>query len=151
MARQTHQERRPKAYKWLDSRIQEDVIDRFTDDPWFDATLIDVSVQDTEVTLVGTAGGRDDRRPAERLAEHISGVAHVQSKLRVDTGTYSKGDKTQDPVWLKPSIRHTIGRRTAGANGCRPQSAPLFGGTARAYPHDEGGPATDRLFSRTRG
>ena len=84
LARQSHQGRGPKTYKRSDSRIQEDVNDRLTDDAWLDATHIDVSVQDTEVTLTGTVGSRDDRRHAERLAEHVSGVTHVQNNLRVD-------------------------------------------------------------------
>lgn len=91
MARATHQGRGPKAYKRTDSRIQEDVNDRLTDDHWLDATHIEVKVQDTEVTLTGTVASRDDRRHAERLAEHVSGVTHVQNNLRVDASKSHSG------------------------------------------------------------
>lgn len=99
---QSHQGRGPKAYKRSDSRIHEDVNDRLTDDPWIDATHIDVQVKDTEVTLTGSVANRDDRRHAERIAEHVSGVTHVQNNLRVDEnlvrGANAGGATTINPT-----------------------------------------------------
>jgi osmotically-inducible protein OsmY len=78
-----HRGRGPKGYKRSDGRIEEDVNDRLTDDPYLDASDIQVSVKDSEVTLSGTIRRREDKRRAEDLAELVSGVAHVQNNLRV--------------------------------------------------------------------
>jgi osmotically-inducible protein OsmY len=94
----SHQGRGPKAYTRSDTRIHEDVNDRLTDDPWIDATHIDVKVSDTEVTLSGTVANRDDRRHAERIAEHVSGVTHVQNNLRVDTAQGTGSDAVLNPT-----------------------------------------------------
>jgi hypothetical protein len=78
-----HRGRGPKGYKRSDSRIEEDVNDRLTDDPYLDASDVEVSVKDSEVTLSGTIPRREDKRRAEDLAELVSGVTHVQNNLRV--------------------------------------------------------------------
>jgi osmotically-inducible protein OsmY len=78
-----HRGRGPKGYKRSDGRIEEDVNDRLTDDPYLDASDIEVSVKDGEVTLSGLVGRREDKRRAEDLAELVSGVGNVQNNLRV--------------------------------------------------------------------
>lgn len=75
--------RGPKNYRRSDDRIREDVSDRLTDDPYLDASDIEVAVTNSEVTLSGTIRRREDKRRAENLAEAISGVTHVQNNLRV--------------------------------------------------------------------
>ncbi len=78
-----HRGRGPKGYKRSDGRIEDDVNDRLTDDPYLDASDVAVSVKDGEVTLAGTITRREDKRRAEDLAERVSGVTHVQNNLRV--------------------------------------------------------------------
>ena len=78
-----HRGRGPKGYTRSDSRIEEDINDRLTDDPYLDASDIAVSVKDSEVTLSGTILRREDKRRAEDLAELVSGVTHVQNNLRL--------------------------------------------------------------------
>jgi len=78
-----HRGRGPKNYKRSDSRIQEDINDRLTDDGWIDASDIEVSVSGREVTLSGHVASRDEKRRAEDIAEGVSGVGHVQNNLRV--------------------------------------------------------------------
>jgi hypothetical protein len=78
-----HQGRGPKSYRRSDDRIREDINDRLTDDPFIDASDIDVKVSSAEVTLSGTVENRLQRRRAEDIAERISGVNHVQNNLRV--------------------------------------------------------------------
>jgi len=73
----------PKGYTRSDERIREDVNDRLTDDPWLDASDIDVAVAIGEVTLTGEVLSRQDKRRAEDCAEMVSGVTHVQNNLRV--------------------------------------------------------------------
>ena len=78
-----HRGRGPRGYKRSDARIAEDINDRLTDDAYIDASDIDVSVKDGEVTLLGLVSRRDDKRRAEDLAETILGVGHVQNNLRL--------------------------------------------------------------------
>lgn len=73
----------PRGYKRPDSRIIEDVNDRLSDHPALDASDIEVSVQEGEVTLEGHVSDRRDKRIAEDCADSVSGVRHVQNNLRV--------------------------------------------------------------------
>lgn len=75
--------RGPRGYSRSDDRVREDVNDRLTDDPYVDASEIDVSVSDGEVTLSGTVTHRSAKRRAEDIVESVSGVNHVQNNLRV--------------------------------------------------------------------
>ena len=78
-----HRGRGPKGYQRSDDRIREDVNDRLSDDPYVDASEIEVSVSNGEVTLSGTVDSREAKRRAEDIAERVSGVRHVQNNLRV--------------------------------------------------------------------
>jgi osmotically-inducible protein OsmY len=78
-----HYGKGPKGYRRSDERIREDVSDRLADAWDLDASEIEVSVQDCEVTLTGTVDSREEKRRAEDLAEEVSGVRHVQNNLRV--------------------------------------------------------------------
>lgn len=79
----SHRGRGPKGYTRSDTRIHDDVADALTADHWVDASDIDVSVKDAEVTLGGEVTHREDRRRAEDLAERVMGVKHVKNNLRV--------------------------------------------------------------------
>lgn len=83
--RAEHRGRGPKGYRRSDGRIEEDVNDRLTDDPYLDASDIEVSVKDRDVTLSGMVDSRTDKRRAEDLADLVSGVGNVQNNLRVRT------------------------------------------------------------------
>lgn len=78
-----HRGRGPAGYRRSDERIREDVSDRLTDDPYLDASGIEVKVSSCEVTLDGNVDSRYGKRRAEFLADQVSGVAHVQNNLRV--------------------------------------------------------------------
>ena len=78
-----HSGRGPKGYVRTDERIRDYVCDDLMDDPWLDASAIEVAVKDGEVTLSGTVDSDDARRLAEDVAEHAGGVKHVQNNLRV--------------------------------------------------------------------
>lgn len=80
---QDHRGRGPRGYTRSDERIKEDVSDRLADDPWVDASEIEVVVAGGEVTLSGMVDSRETRRRAEDIAERVSGVGHVQNNLRV--------------------------------------------------------------------
>ncbi|HEY9489121.1 MAG TPA: BON domain-containing protein [Chryseosolibacter sp.] len=73
----------PRNYSRSDERIKEDVNDRLSDDPFVDASDVDVSVTSGEVTLTGTVDHRSTKRRVEDLAEAVSGVKNVENRLRV--------------------------------------------------------------------
>lgn len=80
----------PKNYSRSDDRIKEDINDRLSDDPFIDASDIDVTVSNAEVTLTGTVDHRSTKRRAEDLAEAVSGVKNVENRLRVSQGMGSQ-------------------------------------------------------------
>ncbi|MCA1490299.1 BON domain-containing protein [Ensifer sp. NBAIM29] len=73
----------PKGYTRSDSRIQEDVSDRLSDDGALDASDIEVSVSNGEVQLSGFVNSKWAKRRAEDCAEDVSGVTNVQNNIRV--------------------------------------------------------------------
>jgi osmotically-inducible protein OsmY len=95
-----HRGKGPKGYTRSDSRIQEDVSDRLSDDGALDASDIEVSVANGEVQLSGFVESKWAKRRAEDLAENVSGVHHVQNNVRVrDAGGasgWNSGGTTQN-------------------------------------------------------
>jgi len=88
--------RGPKNYRRSDQRIQEEVCDRLTSDPQVDASEIQVTVKDGEITLEGSVHERRMKRLAEDCAESISGVSQVHNRLRVeDEGSRQQGKESQ--------------------------------------------------------
>jgi osmotically-inducible protein OsmY len=79
-----HRGRGPRGYQRSDTRITEDINDRLTDDPYLDASDIEVKVNNREVILTGTVRSRSDKRRAEGIVEAISGVTDVQNNLRIN-------------------------------------------------------------------
>lgn len=94
----------PKDYKRSDKKIREEVCEALYRDNSVDASELEVSVKDAEVTLSGTVGERRMKRLAEDCAESISGVSDVRNEIRLQSqsertfgadGT-SMGDRSQD-------------------------------------------------------
>ena len=84
--RQEHHSNRgkgPKSYKRSDDRILEDIHDRLTYDNFLDASNVEVTVANGEVILTGTVSERADKRRAEDIAESVSGVLHLENRIRV--------------------------------------------------------------------
>jgi osmotically-inducible protein OsmY len=89
-----HKGRGPKGYKRSDERIREDINDRLSDDHYVDASDIEVSVSEGEVTLTGTIDSKQAKRRAEDIADTISGVSNVLNQLRLkpaDGSTFRSG------------------------------------------------------------
>ncbi|MGH8311452.1 MAG: BON domain-containing protein [Steroidobacteraceae bacterium] len=76
--------RGPKNYRRSDERICEDACDRLTQDPHVDASEIQVSVKDGEITLEGTVAERRMKHIAEDCIESVSGARQVHNRLRVE-------------------------------------------------------------------
>lgn len=75
--------RGPRGYKRADDRIREDVCECLTDDDRIDASEIEVTVADGEVTLTGTLRSRNAKRRATEVVDHVSGVKDVHNLIRV--------------------------------------------------------------------
>ena len=114
-----HRGRGPKDYRRSDDSISDEVQARLTDDPWIDASQIQVAVSAGEVTLSGGVENRQARRRAEDIVQDISGVTHVQNDLRVGGGSFftSAGSGFGDSV-LEAQIRQggPSGGHTPGAD-----------------------------------
>jgi len=82
-----HAGRGPKNYRRCDDRICEDVCQRLTDDPHVDASDIEVSVKEGEVTLTGTVQDRQMKRAAEDAIAELSGVRDVHNQIRIQSGS----------------------------------------------------------------
>jgi osmotically-inducible protein OsmY len=123
---QHHRGRGPRNYARSDERIREDVNDRLTDDPHIDASELEVSVQNREVTLTGTVRSRFEKRHAEDIAESVSGVTHVQNNLRVQTqapGPMAGGAGVTGAA-------STNSGQAAGGQGTSPVEVNRSGGTS---------------------
>lgn len=81
-----HRGRGPRGYRRSDERIREDVNDRLSDDGFVDASDIEVTVSNGEVTLSGTVSNRAQKRRAEDIADMVSAVSNVQNNIRVAQG-----------------------------------------------------------------
>ena len=108
-----HRGRGPKGYRRSDERIKEDVNDRLSDDYYIDASDVEVSVSNTEVTLTGTVNSREDKRRAEDIAESVSGVTNVENRLRVKQGRYGDYSSTSSTG----ASMGTTGTGTSGITG----------------------------------
>lgn len=73
----------PRSYQRSDDRIMEDINERLCDNPYIDASEIDVEVANGEVTLTGSVNDRESKRLAEDIGESVSGVKNVENRLRV--------------------------------------------------------------------
>lgn len=79
---QSYAGRGPKGYKRSDDRIKEDVSEALARHSEIDASEIEVSVKEGEVTLTGTVSERGMKRMAEEAAEECSGVRDVINQIR---------------------------------------------------------------------
>jgi osmotically-inducible protein OsmY len=98
--------RGPKGYQRSDDRIREDVCERLMDDSDVDASDVTVEVAGGEVRLSGTVEDRWQKRRAEDIAEHVSGVSEVTNNIRL-----SRLERGQDSQLL--SGQSTSGMRSS--------------------------------------
>lgn len=81
-----HAGRGPRGYQRSDERIREDVCDALCEHGYVDASDIEVTVLNGEVTLIGIVRERPEKRLAEDAVEQVSGVREVHNQLRVSPG-----------------------------------------------------------------
>lgn len=78
-----HRGRGPRGYSRSPVRLYEDICDRLTDNPFIDASDIEVSVTGAEVTLSGRVDTATALRQAEEIALEVAGAGHVHNTLTV--------------------------------------------------------------------
>jgi hypothetical protein len=83
--RRSHRGRGPLDYRRADERVYADVCEALTDDAQVDATNIEVTVTEGEVTLSGHVASRDEKRRAEDVADRIAGVRDIHNRLKVQS------------------------------------------------------------------
>ncbi len=69
--------------KPTDDQIKTAIEQILTDDPWLDASGIQVSVQNGIAQLRGTVASRQAKRRVEELTDQIGGVRDVQNQLSI--------------------------------------------------------------------
>lgn len=84
-----HRGKGPRNYKRSDERIREIVCDLLCDDPYLDASDIEVEVKDGAVILTGSVEDRFAKRLAEDLAQNVTGVVNVENKIHVNQDNMS--------------------------------------------------------------
>jgi osmotically-inducible protein OsmY len=66
-----------------DERIWEDVHDRLMGHPDFDATEVEIGVEEGLVTLAGRVDSREAKWMAEEITRAVQGVQDVHNRLKV--------------------------------------------------------------------
>ena len=94
--------RGPKGYRRSDERIEEEINERLERHPEIDATEIQVTVQNGEVTLSGSVEDRRAKRLAEDLVDDVYGVKDVQNQLRTSTHPRRSESPANDPGGSDP-------------------------------------------------
>ncbi len=79
----SHRGKGPKGYRPSDERLRERMCERLTDDPFIDATDIEVSVASGEVTLSGSVETRRMKYAVEDLIADVPGVTAVHNSIQV--------------------------------------------------------------------
>jgi len=113
----------PKGYQRSDDRICEDVCDLLTIHGHIDASDIDVSVQNGEVTLEGNVPSRSMKRMAEDTAESVSGVKDVHNHLHINRQSM-QSQGTPGTQFMQEDYQQAAGRTDqVGRSGVYPASA----------------------------
>jgi osmotically-inducible protein OsmY len=99
----------PRGYARSDERLRQAVCEALTDDPDLDASEIEVSVRNGQVTLSGTLEQRWQKHHAEHLAARCRGVRELDNRIRVD-----KRDATGDASHATVSLHGPHGKAVGG-------------------------------------
>ncbi len=83
--------RGPKNWTRSDERITDDVCERLADDPWVDASEIEVVVHHGEIALTGVVDDRQQRMRAAQIAESVRGVVDVVNRIRIASREVPRG------------------------------------------------------------
>jgi len=113
-----HKGKGPKGYTRSDDRIREDVHDRLADDPYVDASDIEVKVENGDVILTGDVSNRDQKRRAEDIIEAVSGVRNVENRIHVrhENADYTNKNRNRGEYTGTTGDATGIGRESGTTN-----------------------------------
>lgn len=77
-----HRGKGPRNYERPDARVLEDVQDRLCQDPYLDASDIEVTIDKGEVVLRGFVADKESKRRAEDITEDVPGLKQLENRLR---------------------------------------------------------------------
>lgn len=83
----------PAGYRRSDARIDEDLHQRLTEDPWVDARSVQVGVEDGHVTLSGEVDERAMKHRCEDIVAVCPGVTGISNGIRVRRRAYTRLDQ----------------------------------------------------------
>lgn len=133
-----HRGKGPAGYQRSDERIRELVSEALADDDQIDASQIQVTVKDGEVTLTGTVDDRRTRREAEDCVSNVSGVRDVQLQLRVRDDKPGQGMKSNASQSLTgPSTSQSSTQH--GSEKSHPGTGESTTGQSTSSAHQAGG------------
>jgi BON domain len=81
--------RGPRGYMRSEDRTREDVCERLTEHGQIDASNIEVTIENSDVTLNGTVDSLHAKRLAEDTAYSVPFVKEVNNRLRVAVASHS--------------------------------------------------------------
>jgi osmotically-inducible protein OsmY len=81
--RQSHRGKGPKNYQRPDDRIHEEICELLTHHPLIDATLVEIQVENGEVTINGEVLDRRMKHMTEDVIDGVSGVRDIHNKLKI--------------------------------------------------------------------
>ena len=79
----SHRGKGPKGYRPSDERLRERLCERLTDDPFVDASDIEVSVANGEITLSGSVETRRMKYAIEDSVSDVPGVNAIHNSIQV--------------------------------------------------------------------
>jgi osmotically-inducible protein OsmY len=85
-----HYGKGPRGYQRSDERIKEDVNEILYENPYIDASNIEVQVENGVVTLTGAVENGQLRRLSEECIECIPGVKDVDNRLRATPEAFAR-------------------------------------------------------------
>lgn len=86
--------RGPRDYTRSDERLREDICERLTDDPYVDASDIDIKVEGGEVTLSGRIDDRWLKYHVEDVVDRCPGVKEIHNQLSARRAERSEGKES---------------------------------------------------------
>jgi len=104
--------RGPRNYHRSDASIYEEVCMRMTVHGQLDASDIEVTVENGEVTLQGSVRERRSKRLAEDIADRVSGVQDVHNRLSIHKASHQDfrwGMGDQDEAGVEEQARRSRG------------------------------------------
>jgi osmotically-inducible protein OsmY len=95
----------PKNYQRSDARMEEDICERVTANPYIDASDIEIKVVQSEAILTGTVRDRRMKRLAEDIADETPGIRNVNNQIHVERPQSKSMPPSGNPARLAPTTQ----------------------------------------------